>query len=283
MTSTSRSAGRVVSALTVIGRGAPIALDPEVHDTIAAISGLLGRAVVAANRQRRDGAFGGDQLRLALDVIDEGVMFLDGSGRPIAMNRACERQLGCRLADLDARPFWEQFDLRSWHGEPISATERSAAEFRQLGRFGPVLVRFVNRQGLTSTGSLRVRRLSGGCAGDRPAMVAVFNETPDVGAPELSPFGWMRQAHAVHALSQELGDAELSDQLLAERLVALDLTTRETEIVAMLLRGHRVSTIAQRLYLSPHTIRNHLKAVFRKLQVSSQVELVATVRARVRG
>jgi DNA-binding CsgD family transcriptional regulator len=239
--------------------------------------------VVAANRQRREGTFASGQLRLALDVIDEGVMFLDSEGRPLAMNRACERQLGCSIADLDGRPFWEQFDLRTWHGEPVMGTERVVADFRHLGRFGPVLVRLVNRQGLTTTGSLRVRRVSGDGASDGPTMVAVFNETPDVGAPELSPFGWMRQAHAVHALSQELGDAELSDQLLAERLAALDLTTRETEIVAMLLRGHRVSTIAQRLYLSPHTIRNHLKAVFRKLQVGSQVELVATVRARVRG
>ena len=283
MTSTSRSGGRAVSTLSVLGRGEPGEPDPDVGDTVAAIGGLLGRAVVAMNRQRREGTFATAQLRLALDVIDEGVMFLDRDGRPLAMNRACERQLGCGMADLDGRPFWEQFDLRSWQGDPVAATERAMAEFRHLGRFGPVLVRLVNRQGLTTTGSLRVRRIAGEGCGNDVRMVAVFNETPDVGAPELSPFGWMRQAHAVRALSQELGDAEVSDQVLAERLASLDLTTRETEIVAMLLRGHRVSTIAERLYLSPHTIRNHLKAVIHKLQVTSQVELVATVRARVRS
>jgi DNA-binding CsgD family transcriptional regulator len=32
--------------------------------------------------------------------------------------------------------------------------------------------------------------------------------------------------------------------------------------------------IARRLGLSPHTVRNHLKAMFRKLGVSSQADLL---------
>lgn len=56
------------------------------------------------------------------------------------------------------------------------------------------------------------------------------------------------------------------------------LSPREREVVAGLERGHRVGAIAERLGLSHHTVRNHLKSVFHKLRVSSQVELLAKLR-----
>ena len=52
------------------------------------------------------------------------------------------------------------------------------------------------------------------------------------------------------------------------------LSPREQEILQHLYARHRVSTIAQMLYLSPHTVRNHLKSIYRKLRVKSQVDLV---------
>lgn len=53
------------------------------------------------------------------------------------------------------------------------------------------------------------------------------------------------------------------------------LTKREREVVERLRAGMRVQAIASSMHLSPHTIRNHLKSIFRKLGVSSQVELLA--------
>lgn len=51
------------------------------------------------------------------------------------------------------------------------------------------------------------------------------------------------------------------------------LSTREQEVVDLLANGARVVTIARQLQLSPHTVRNHLKSVFRKLNVHGQHEL----------
>jgi DNA-binding CsgD family transcriptional regulator len=51
------------------------------------------------------------------------------------------------------------------------------------------------------------------------------------------------------------------------------LSAREREIVEMVAGGLRVSTIADRLFIAPGTVRNHLSAVFRKFGVSSQAEL----------
>lgn len=56
------------------------------------------------------------------------------------------------------------------------------------------------------------------------------------------------------------------------------LSPRETEIVGLLLEGHRVVSISTELCVSEHTVRNHLKSVFRKLGVHSQAELVRRAR-----
>ncbi len=56
------------------------------------------------------------------------------------------------------------------------------------------------------------------------------------------------------------------------------LTARERQVLDELLTGFRVSTIARRLFISPHTVRNHLKSIFSKLQVRSQAELVETLK-----
>lgn len=58
----------------------------------------------------------------------------------------------------------------------------------------------------------------------------------------------------------------------------LPLSERELEIAKALARGHRVSQIARMYKISPHTVRNHFKSIFRKLQVHSQVELLARLR-----
>lgn len=52
------------------------------------------------------------------------------------------------------------------------------------------------------------------------------------------------------------------------------LSRRERDVVTHLLQGHRVVSIAELLDVSEHTVRNHLKSIFRKLGVHSQAELV---------
>ena len=60
-----------------------------------------------------------------------------------------------------------------------------------------------------------------------------------------------------------------------------DISPRELEVLDLLLQGERVATIAEQLYISDHTVRNHLKSMFRKTGTGSQAELVGWVRALV--
>ena len=57
-----------------------------------------------------------------------------------------------------------------------------------------------------------------------------------------------------------------------------ELTARETEIVSRLAGGQRPTVIAVHCHISVHTVRNHLKSIYRKLDVHSQLELVSKLR-----
>jgi DNA-binding NarL/FixJ family response regulator len=52
------------------------------------------------------------------------------------------------------------------------------------------------------------------------------------------------------------------------------LSEREREVFGLLVDGLRVSQVAKALFVSEHTVRNHLKAIFDKLEVHSQVDLL---------
>ena len=60
-----------------------------------------------------------------------------------------------------------------------------------------------------------------------------------------------------------------------------ELTEREREILTLLAQGHNNAEIAQRLVLSPKTVRNHLSNIFNKLQVADRAQ--AIIRAREAG
>jgi len=51
------------------------------------------------------------------------------------------------------------------------------------------------------------------------------------------------------------------------------LTDRESEITHLLLKGHSAKSIARLLGISPGTVRNHMKSIYGKLEISSQSEL----------
>ena len=52
------------------------------------------------------------------------------------------------------------------------------------------------------------------------------------------------------------------------------LSSREREVLEQLLAHRRAPAIAKALFISPHTVRNHLKKIFAKLKVRSQQELL---------
>ena len=56
------------------------------------------------------------------------------------------------------------------------------------------------------------------------------------------------------------------------------LTPRQAEVLRLLERGHSTSQISGELHLSPETVRNHIRHLFRRLGVHSRIEAVAVAR-----
>lgn len=99
-------------------------------------------------------------------------------------------------------------------------------------------------------------------------------------ARETYPNGFIFQPYTAEALygaievTRPLRASDVtgsySRELNEERL----LTPREREIFDAMLRGMRPPEIARAFFISVHTVRRHAQAVFRKLDVHSQIELM---------
>ncbi|HSA51527.1 MAG TPA: helix-turn-helix transcriptional regulator [Yinghuangia sp.] len=56
---------------------------------------------------------------------------------------------------------------------------------------------------------------------------------------------------------------------------AYDLTPRELQVTQLIARGLNTAEIAETLFISPHTVRDHVKTIFTKTRVSTRGSLVA--------
>jgi DNA-binding CsgD family transcriptional regulator len=80
------------------------------------------------------------------------------------------------------------------------------------------------------------------------------------------------QADAQVAVTLRAATAVETFDLLCRAYV---LSPREREVVAALLAGLDTRGVSRRLFISAHTVQDHLKSVFRKAGVRSRRELLA--------
>ncbi len=64
------------------------------------------------------------------------------------------------------------------------------------------------------------------------------------------------------------------EELLPFSMTAYGLSPREEELVKFVVRGLSTTCISQTLFISEHTVQNHLRSIFEKVGVSSRGELV---------
>jgi DNA-binding CsgD family transcriptional regulator len=66
-------------------------------------------------------------------------------------------------------------------------------------------------------------------------------------------------------------------ELLGAKVAAAGLTEREVEVTRLVCRGLTDAEIAAELYLSPHTVHDHVRAIRRKLDVRSRAGVASRV------
>jgi len=65
------------------------------------------------------------------------------------------------------------------------------------------------------------------------------------------------------------------DSLIAEKLKNQGITKREMEIIQLLLSGKSNKEIEASLFISPHTVKNHIYNIFKKVHVKNRYELMS--------
>jgi DNA-binding NarL/FixJ family response regulator len=81
---------------------------------------------------------------------------------------------------------------------------------------------------------------------------------------------WLDRTLTASVLSERTREARDQQEDLAR---IASLTEREREIVALVCQGLRNKQIAEKLFISAATVRNHLTSVLSKLELSNRVEL----------
>ncbi|RCX23740.1 LuxR family two component transcriptional regulator [Fontibacillus phaseoli] len=94
----------------------------------------------------------------------------------------------------------------------------------------------------------------------------------------LAPSTWIQYlnsiVHEEAPLSRELAFEILKDVSLTNRSESVEsLTFREKEILSNVTDGLTNKEIAEKLIISEHTVKNHLKNILQKLQVQNRVQL----------
>lgn len=198
-----------------------------------------------------------DDLAAALDVIDLGVIITGPDGQIRFANRTADRLLSS--------------------GDGLDATN---GRVRATGsRSAEALAKVIHRAARTGIGQDSV-------AVDAVALARRDNSVPvAVVAEPLAPghhegLGQGRREGAILFLGDSSGDAAPS----VERLAAIyDLTRSEAEVAAKIIAGTSIAEAAQAQGISENTAKTHLKAVYGKIGISRQSQLVRRVMTDIGG
>jgi PAS domain S-box-containing protein len=158
-------------------------------------------------------------------------------GRFVHMNAAAERASGKSNAQLVGRPLTQLL--------PPEARGNVEAQFRravELGAPTDFETVFVD-----ASGHLRGVRVQHLPLRDGDAIVGVLILAFDMRQPPVEPIGVGPRPR---------------------------LTTRQRQILDLIASGLSTSEMARELTLSPETVRNHLRSVFRELQAHTRLEAI---------
>lgn len=207
----------------------------------------------------------------ALDIIEKAALAAlatDQKNRILALNAAARDLLGFgEDEDPVGEDLLEYLDARDIFGNRLSGEPIAIWDMITQGE--PV-----------RTFQLSVRRGSDDRTQVSVAVVVVLNPEPESYhlVYLLRPILQRRKADEVieRILSSPTdgGLPGVARSLNGDSGEVTDLTRRQIEVLRLLARGSTVEEISSHLEVSVHTVRSHIRSLFEKLGVHSQVEAV---------
>ncbi|MCU1622988.1 MAG: Response regulator containing a CheY-like receiver domain and an DNA-binding domain [Frankiales bacterium] len=205
------------------------------------------------------------------DVVVLGTV--DGDWNVDRISGDVERLLGHPAVTVVGRPLSELVQPEDWPSLLVAIGHALHAHG------GAITTRLRMRQadGEPRLCRVLVTALAGGVPGLAFSFAPADRLTPSVADRAWELEGHLRRIAREVAASGLL--AGLTETPTAATIPAMaTLSTRELEIVTGLLAGERVGMIAERMFLSQSTVRNHLTSVYRKLGIRTQQELLRLLR-----
>jgi DNA-binding CsgD family transcriptional regulator len=188
-----------------------------------------------------------------------------------------ESVVGLRVSELVDRPvadFVHPDDMANL----FAAAAQAVADHAGVG----VLVRFRHGSGQWTESHMVVTRLNGTPVrfGFALTLPADRTESGLDRVASLERHLW-RIAREIELSGVASGFSRVPD--ITELPGLSELSGRQWEVLTRLLRGDRVPAIAEDLFVTQSTVRNHLAEVYRKLGVHSQQDLLALLRPDARA
>lgn len=88
--------------------------------------------------------------------------------------------------------------------------------------------------------------------------------------------GILRWSYAYFNTPAYLADNKLAGYFIEK----YSITDKETEVIELVLAGLTYKQIAEKLFISPKTVDNHVQNIYKKLQVTSKMQLSNLVRSK---
>ncbi len=199
-------------------------------------------------------------LEHALSHAGDGVCAVGPDGRILLWNRAAEKVLGYAGRDVIGRPCCDVF---VGHDDDGNRLCHQGCHVMTLIEMGEAIQSF----------DMKTRTKAGQPVWLNVSILVAPTNGETGGSLTVHLFRDVTATKALLALVQERQTAR------AEREAGVDpgsvLSRRELEVLRLLAIGLNTRTAAERLHVSPATIRNHIQNLFAKLDVHSRLEAVA--------
>jgi DNA-binding NarL/FixJ family response regulator len=180
-------------------------------------------------------------------------------------------------------------------GEAATGEEAVVLASRLLPDVALMDIQMPDMDGIEAT-----RRVIAASPKTRVLMVTMFEDDESVlAAMRAGARGYvvkgMRSADAIRAIRAVAEGEAIFSPAIAGRLVSMladakqsarpaafpELTERERQTLDLMAQGHKNAAIAERLHLSPKTVRNYVTSIFDKLELADRSQ--AIIRARDAG
>jgi PAS domain S-box-containing protein len=197
-------------------------------------------------------------LDQALARAGDGAFVIGGDGRIVLWNRTAERVLGYTAREVVGRPCCDVFVGVDDDGNRLCY---QGCHVQNLVKLGDPIQSF----------DMHTRSKAG-----KPVWINVsILATPPNGRSGPLTVHLFRDVTATKELLT-LVHERLAGPPNGERPEAASaLTRREVEVLRLMMQGLNTAAAAEKLHVSPATVRNHVQNIFGKLGVHSRLEAVA--------